>query len=351
MNKVIILPLAFAVAALCPALCFAQSAASRKAAATAVVYSRSFSSGVEAFDAGRYDEALDDFLRAVASNPEDPEAAFDAGATYEKLGRALEASAAYALALDLRPSYARARTRLCATLVTTEQYREAIDACHHAVGLSSIDPDLYYQYGRAFSGAGLDDQAAEAYKSAIRLRPDDAEYHLALGLAYRRLGEYREALDSLERAVRLGGGSAAAKQAYEDVSSEVSNLERDLKAVGGYERVLNLGHAYRRMGLYRRAVAVYSSAASERPKDARPLYFEGLAYYGLNQYYRALDSYRRALMIDPKMAEARRSAEWLSAYVSGGERGDRLRLSASAVGAAQRLAVEEKRIVAAAQPK
>src|SRR2546423_15091822 len=84
MSSSKLLLLALALAALLPATCAAQTPAPGE---DLVSYSRSFSRGVEEFDAGRYTEALEDFLRAAQSNPEDAEAVFDAGLAYEKLDR------------------------------------------------------------------------------------------------------------------------------------------------------------------------------------------------------------------------------------------------------------------------
>ena len=44
-------------------------------------------------------------------------------------------------------------------------------ACSRALRADRGDPELLAAYGRAFGGAGLYDQAAEAYRMAIRLRP------------------------------------------------------------------------------------------------------------------------------------------------------------------------------------
>ena len=311
---------ALSLAALLPAGALAQSPGAR---VDAVSYARSFASGVEQFDAGRYEEALESFLAAAVANPRDAEALFDVGATYEKLGRPAEAAAAYRGALELRPAYAKARARLCTSLVAARQFWEGVPACSRALRAERTDPELFVAYGRAFAGAGLYDQAAEAYRMAIRLRPEAAEYHLALGLAHERLGEYRDALDSLARAARLAPASEEARSEYARVTAELSDLERGLEGVGGYERLLNVGHAYRLKGWYAKAVAVYAFAAGRRPRDAAPVYYLGLAYYSMNQYQRALGSYKRALALDPKMSEARRDYEWLSAYLSGdgGERG------------------------------
>ena len=294
----------------------------------AVFYSRSFARGVESFDAGRYEEALEAFLNAVAANPRDADALFDVGLTYEKLGRHLEASAAFRSALELRPGYAKARARLCSSLVAAEQFWEGVEACGRAVRVERTDPELFVRYGRAFAGAGLYDQAAEAYKLAIRLKPDAAEYHLALGLAYERLGEYRDALDSIERAVRLAPALQEARAEYGRVTGELADLELALNSVGGHERLLNVGHAYRLKGWFGKAAAVYTLAAERRPRDAYAVYYLGLSYYSMNRYQRALAAYRRALSLDPKMEEARRDLAWLQEYVSGGEDGRKPRVKA-----------------------
>jgi tetratricopeptide (TPR) repeat protein len=47
------------------------------------------------------------------------------------------------------------------------------------------------------------DQAAEAYKQAIRLEFDYPEAHLNLGAAYNQMGRYEEAIDSYKRALLL----------------------------------------------------------------------------------------------------------------------------------------------------
>ena len=306
----------FALAALFPPACAAQSALPREDAAS---YSRSFSRGVEEFDAGRYTEALEDFLRATQSNPEDAEAVFDAGVAYEKLDRLVEASAAFGRAVEIRPGYLKARSRLCSTLVASERFWEAVEACGRAIRLDRRDAALYYQYGRAFAGAGLFDQAAEAFNLSVRLRPGDPEVHLQLGLAYYQLGEFRDSLDSLGRAVALAPDSGEVKSAYERVADEIERLDREVGSAESYEKFLNLGHAYRLKGWYAKAVAVYRRATRLKPDDPRGYYFEGLAYYGANQYHRAAEAYSQAVRLDPAGGEAKRSLDWLNAYMRGAE--------------------------------
>jgi len=349
MSKNRSLPAVLALLTLIPTA--AALAQTREMRPDAVSYSRSFARGVERFDAGRYEESLEAFLDAVAANPRDAEALFNVGAAYERLGRPLEASTAFRSALELRPAYAKARPRLCSSLVAAGQFWEGVEACGRAVRAGRGEPELFILYARTFAGAGLYDQAAEAYKQAIRLKPDAAEYHLALGLAFERLGEYRDALDSLERAARLAPDSQEAKAEYGRVTAELSDLEHGLEGVGGYDRLMNVGHAYRLKGWYGKAAVVYTLVASRRPRDAAARYYLGLAYYSMNRYQRALESYRRALALDPKMVEARRDLGWLEAYVSSGEDGERKRRVAPGSASPPKHVAAETSSDAAIRPK
>src|SRR5687768_18564402 len=54
------------------------------------------------------------------------------------------------------------------------------------------------------------DQAIEVFKQAIKLKPDYAEAHNDLAIAYSALGRHREAIDSLQRAVHFQPGFAEA---------------------------------------------------------------------------------------------------------------------------------------------
>ena len=298
------------LAVLIPVTASAQIAEGPDAAASA----REFARGVGLFDAARYEEALEAFLRAAA-NPDDYETSFNVGVTYQKLGRHDEAAAAYRRALDVRPSYTKASVRLCSALVEAGRGWEAVEACGAAARARADDPDLYFDYGRAFAAVGLFDMAEDTFKKSIRFRPDFAAAHLELGLAQRQLGEYRDALDSLERAVRLSGGGEAAKRACQEVTDEMDGLDKELSAGGGYLGLLRLGDGYRLKGWFARAAAVYRYAGRVNPKDAKAPYLEGLSYYGMNQYYRAVGAYERAVALDPSAGEARRSLEWLNRFL------------------------------------
>lgn len=61
----------------------------------------------------------------------------------------------------------------------------------------------YFILGLKYEGENKYEDAAEAYKRAIKLRPDYLDPHINLGLVYYKLGKYSEAIDSYKQALRI----------------------------------------------------------------------------------------------------------------------------------------------------
>lgn len=109
--------------------------------------------GNDAYDAGRFDEALTEYRRAAELLPEDPTVAYDAGNTLHRLRRFEEATAASAFA--------------AATTVDVDLFRRAT----YAIG------------SHAFERGALE-EARDAFIDVLRRDPDDedARYNLELVL-------------------------------------------------------------------------------------------------------------------------------------------------------------------------
>src|SRR5205823_6325846 len=65
----------------------------------------------------------------------------------------------------------------------------------------TLDADDYNDQGDAFLNAGKYPEAINAYKQAVRLKPDMAEAHYSLGWIYNETNQYAQAVDSLKQAV------------------------------------------------------------------------------------------------------------------------------------------------------
>jgi len=83
------------------------------------------------------------------------------------------------------------------------RYQDAVEACKQAI---RIKPDLveaHYNLGNAYRSLGRYQEAIEAYKQAIRIKPDYAEAHYNLGVTYGQLDRSQEAIDAFKQAIRI----------------------------------------------------------------------------------------------------------------------------------------------------
>jgi Flp pilus assembly protein TadD len=139
--------------------------------------------GLIALQAGRTQEALQLFDRAVAADPADPEIRYQRGTTRAKLGDNTGAIEDLRAALAARPNFPEAALELGATLNAAGQYQEA----EHWLQLAQYDPPL------------------------------DAQASFLLGIAQLRLGRLDAAEQNFIRARTKDPSLAATTQYYEGV--------------------------------------------------------------------------------------------------------------------------------------
>ncbi len=134
------------------------------------------------------------------------------------------------------------------------------------------------------------EEAAEACRRALAIRPDFASAHYNLGVALIRLGEYAEGETALRRALALGEDSARLHAALGTV---LNWLDRPEEAIEHLERALRLqparvpnahfqlGEAYRKLGKIQEATRHYERAVRIQPGGIGP--HAGLADVYLSQ--------------------------------------------------------------------
>jgi len=140
--------------------------------------------------------------------------------------------------------------------------------------------------GVALRRRGRIDEAIEQYKLAIKQDPKYVEAHSNLGTAYLRQGRTEEA---------LGEYRLAAKDAGPD----------------GYVHE-RLGATFLRLGRYQDAIKEFRKALSKEPEMADAHYHLGECYRSLGDEKKAVEEYRAALEIDPNYVAAQTRLQQLS---------------------------------------
>ncbi|WP_216963205.1 MULTISPECIES: tetratricopeptide repeat protein [unclassified Lysobacter] len=129
------------------------------------------------------------------------------------------------------------------TMVRDHQYQQSYELLAPLANSHAQDANFFYLLGRAALGTGNAEQARVALEHSIELDPDDTEAHLALGRAFRALGQYAKARDQFEVALRfenLPSDLLTQVEIYDDAAREVLENERSTTAFGyavaGYGR-------------------------------------------------------------------------------------------------------------------
>jgi tetratricopeptide (TPR) repeat protein len=127
-----------------------------------------------------------------------------------------------------------------------------------------------------FLGRGRLDEAIRHYQTAIRLRPDYADPHGNLGIAYERQGRLDEAAREYETAIALSPDQIEAHNNLGGIylkrgraADAVREIETYLRAVPtSTSGLFNLGLAYESLGRNEDAIAAFSRVVALAPGDA-----------------------------------------------------------------------------------
>lgn len=164
-------------------------------------------------DAGRADQAAQQYRQALELDPRDAKACSNLGNYCAGRGDFPAAIAWFRQALMLTPENAEALSNLGNALVATGQTAEAVKCYRKAVRLKPDFAEVYGNLGNVLAAQGQLDEAIASQRRALDLKPGLAESHYNLGNALLRRGDRDEALahyrEALELAQRQGKAGVA----------------------------------------------------------------------------------------------------------------------------------------------
>lgn len=203
--------------------------------------------GLELQRAGRIDEAVASYRRALVLKPAHVSAHYQLGLLWLEQGRVDDALVSLQTAVRLAPGHADAQLALGNALVRAGRADEAIEAFRASLRVVPA-ADAYFNLGVAQENAGREAGAIAAYEAALQVQPGLAaaqerlaRLHVAAGVRAARAGDAARAIPQLEAAVRLRPASVEAQA--------------------------NLGNAYFMQGRVADAIACYEAVLRLRPGD------------------------------------------------------------------------------------
>jgi len=143
--------------------------------------------------------------------------------------------------------------------------------------------NLYNELGNSLRGRGEYIRAVQEYQKALELKPDSAEIHYNLGLAYYEQRIFDRAIQEFKRTIEINPNH-----------SEAHN---------------NLGTLYFNRGEYDNTFQEYQKAVKINPDYAQAHNNLGILYYYQKEYRKALQEFQIVLMLKPYDQDAKDKIE------------------------------------------
>ena len=162
-------------------------------------------------ESGRFPEAIADCEAALASSPGDPSIRWLRAGLLLAAGRQGEALREFDLirarnpGLPALPADDKGLAKLRASVAFKEgRYKEAVSECMRLLRADPKDAGLHAIAAESLRSTGELERAKEHWRRAVEAAPSEAEFRLGLALTLFDSGDYEVALQSVERARKLG---------------------------------------------------------------------------------------------------------------------------------------------------
>jgi tetratricopeptide (TPR) repeat protein len=224
--------------------------------------------GVHYLLRGEYDRAVRAFLDVIREDPTDASAWSYYGISLAHIGRAAEAEAALARAIELSPSNGESWFHLGVARSLREEWGDAASAYRRAVALAPDDMVAWHRLGVALAESGEESGASAAFERALVLSrsvPTDENEPVP-----------RAPFDDHVEESGAREGSREAKS-WLDLSLSLLSLGDEDAAMAAYERAYTLDPTRAQRSLFRPMLRLLTAVQGgpeegeeEHPRPLRP---------------------------------------------------------------------------------
>ncbi|MCW2241264.1 O-linked N-acetylglucosamine transferase, SPINDLY family protein [Azospirillum canadense] len=245
------------------------------------------------------------------------------GMTHHEAGRLEQAGAAYRRLLDQDPGSSDAWNLLGVVHAQQGNAGQGVRCIRSALAIREA-PEYLYNLGTALRDLGRLDEAATAYEQVVRLAPDRADAHVAVGALHQLRRRPGDAIAAYRRAIAIRPDSAEAHSNLGMVLQEIGPREEAIAAFSAAilhkpshaEGHCNLGFALQGMGRLGESAAAFAVALAFRPEFPEAWSNLGNTFKEMGLLDRAIAAYRTALAQRPQFAEAAGNLAMTQHYAS-----------------------------------
>jgi len=162
-----------------------------------------FLRGVQLYQEGQYDLAIENFESVLKDNPDFAEGYYNIGMAYLKKGDLENAIAHMAKTIGLKPEFIQAYFGLGQVYMEKGEKDKATDMLKQAADIAPDDASTYVNLGILYFTNNEDSLALEALLKAKDIDPSLPQTYYQLGLVYTRMGELDKTIESFEKFLDL----------------------------------------------------------------------------------------------------------------------------------------------------
>lgn len=191
--------------------------------------------------------------------------------------------------------------------VKVDGSREVIDGCE-----SDKECRNALNLGKTYLNLNRNDEAIDAFRQAVKIKPDNALAWIWLGKTYIILNRNAEAVDAYRQAVKIIPYVA---EAWSMLGELFIRLNRKAEAVDAFRQAVKinpnyseawgwLGWIYLHLNRKAEAIDAYRQVVKIQPVDAFAWRKLGLVYLDLNRNAEAVEAHRQVVKINPHNTDA-----------------------------------------------
>ncbi|MDD3627119.1 MAG: tetratricopeptide repeat protein [bacterium] len=252
-------------------------------------FQKVFSVAMEFYNQKKFNEAINEFKKALAIKDDSVEALYYLGSAHFRKDDKENAKFILEKAIKLEPQYALFFEKEGMELFDNGDYEEAKLVFEEGF-LVSNRPQLKRYYANVLSIIGELDKAITIYTDLLDEVEDKKEVYLDLAFCYTEVADKVKALDFFSKAHKL--------------DPENTNI------------LNNIGLLYARNNQYDEALKILKKAIVIEPENALLFQNLGNIYFSMGMYSEAEEAYKKAIEIDPSF-EGETNLKGIEDYNSG----------------------------------
>jgi tetratricopeptide (TPR) repeat protein len=248
------------------------------------------------------DLALQDALKAVELDRENPNSHYWLALTYQKFKKYESAIATYQQAIALDPDFKKAYANCGESCRLTKRYEEALKYFDRAIKIDNEYSWAIASRGETYQALKLYDEAVRDFNRAIELKATAWKF-MKRGEIYGLMNRYDETVQDFNRAIEL----EPTAWKFGKRGEIYGLMNRYDEAVQDFNRAIELeptawkfgkrGEIYRLMNLYDEAVQDFNRAIELEPENTWTILRRGGVHEILGKYENALKDFNMAILI------------------------------------------------------